>query len=76
MTDEIMVGDIDVGDVIALSAEAEDLFVKAVRLGRGGFILSVSPASGPWDASVSEVTLTAGTRLLRRGKVRAFDSPP
>jgi hypothetical protein len=75
MADEILAGDIEVGDLIALSAGTEDLLVRAVRLGRGGFIVSVSPAGDPSSSSVSQVTLTAGTQLLRRGKARAFEPP-
>jgi hypothetical protein len=75
VADEILAGDIEVGDLIALSAGTEDLLVRAVRLGQGGFIVSVSSAGDPSGSSVGQVTLTAGTQLLRRGKAHAFEPP-
>jgi hypothetical protein len=43
------------------------LLVKQIRLGKGGFILTVSPVRQ--DAAVAEglITLTAATPLRKRG---------
>lgn len=43
MSDTILPGDVSAGDVIALADAWEDLVVTAVRLGRGGFLLTVVP---------------------------------
>jgi hypothetical protein len=66
--DVIMAGDVDAGDVIVLPGASDALLVKRVRVGQGGFILTVVPAE---DGSAAErlVTLTTGVRLHRHGKL-------
>jgi hypothetical protein len=67
--DEVLPGDVVVGDVIVLPGADENLVVRMVRLGQGGFIFSVSAAGDPSPDSVYQVTLTARTRLQRLGRV-------
>ena len=43
MEEEVLPGDLDAGEVIMLSGARHELLVKAVRLGQGGFILTVTP---------------------------------
>ena len=58
-------GDVDAGDVIMLPGAGHEVLVKMVRLGQGGFILTVSPVGD--DASGAErlITLTATMRLRK-----------
>jgi hypothetical protein len=41
--EEVLPGDLDAGDVIMLSGAGHELLVKAVRMGQGGYILTVTP---------------------------------
>jgi hypothetical protein len=41
--DVVLTGDLDAGDVIVLPGERQSVLVKKVRLGQGGFILTVAP---------------------------------
>jgi hypothetical protein len=65
--DEVLPGDLDPGDVIMLPGAGEELLVKAVRLGQGGFILTVSSAGGDAPGTERIITLTAATHLRKRG---------
>jgi hypothetical protein len=67
--DEVLPGDVSLGDIIALPGTDESLLVRRVCLGQGGFIFSVSAADDPSPESVRQVTLTARTRLRRLGRV-------
>jgi hypothetical protein len=67
VTDEVLPGDLDPGDVIMLPGAGEELLVKAVRLGQGGFILTVSAAGDDAPGTERTITLTAATRLRKRG---------
>ena len=71
--DSVLPGDLEAGDVIALAEGEAGLLVKAVRLGQGGFVLTVSAAD--YDASDGDrqITLTAATRLRKRGRVPLSD---
>jgi hypothetical protein len=64
--ERVLPGDLDAGDVIMLPGAGHELLVKAVRLGQGGFILTVAPAGE--DAAEAErlITLTAVTQLRKR----------
>jgi hypothetical protein len=72
VNEEVLPGDVVVGDIIAIPGAAENVLVRTVRLGQGGFIFSVSAASDPSSESVYQVTLTAQTRLQRRGRVHGL----
>jgi len=43
-------GDLEAGDVIALPDELGRIMIRAVRLGQGRFVLTISPidGAGPW----------------------------
>jgi hypothetical protein len=64
--DEVLPGDLDAGDVIMLPDTGQELLVKAVRLGQGGFILTVSPADDDAPQAERQITLTAATHLRKR----------
>jgi hypothetical protein len=69
--DSVLPGDLNPGDVIALPDGREDLVVRAVRLGQGGFLLTiVGLESGP--SGEQTVTLTAATPIRRTGRVADF----
>jgi hypothetical protein len=59
----IMAGDVAAGDVIVLPDARDAVLVKQVRLGRGGFILTVVPPGNDKPEAERIVTLTAGIRL-------------
>ena len=64
--DEVLPGDLDAGDVIMLPDTGQELLVKAVRLGQGGFILTVSPTDDDTPQAERQITLTAATHLRKR----------
>jgi hypothetical protein len=67
--DVIPAGDVDVGDVIVLPDDADPVLVSMVRLGQGGLIFTVTPASsGSADEEERPVKLTATVRLCKRGR--------
>jgi hypothetical protein len=68
VADTVLPGDLNAGDVIALPDEDGDLVVEAVRLGQGGFLLTVSALNDAGSAATRVVTLTAVTRVSRRGR--------
>ena len=43
MKEEVLPDDLDASDVIMLSGARHELLVKTVRLGQGGYILTVTP---------------------------------
>jgi hypothetical protein len=61
----ILAGDINAGDVIVLPDARDAVLVKQVRLGQGGFILTVVPADDDGPEAERLVTLTAWTRLRK-----------
>jgi len=61
----ILAGDVDAGDVIVLPGAREAVLVKQVRLGQGGFILTVVPVDDDGPGAVRLVTLTAKIRLRK-----------
>ena len=71
MDDKTLAGDLEAGDVIVLPGTKEEVLVRAVRLGQGGFVLTVSPVGDEAPAARRVVTFTAGTRLSRRRRVQA-----
>ena len=68
----IPAGDVDVGDVIVLPDADDPVLVNRVRLGQGGLIFTVTPASGDAPEQDRPVKLTAEVRLRRRGRDAAL----
>jgi hypothetical protein len=61
----ILAGDVDAGDVIVLPDTRVAVAVKQVRLGQGGFILTVAPVDDDRPGAERLVTLTAGICLRK-----------
>jgi hypothetical protein len=61
----ILAGDVAAGDVIVLPDARGAVLVKKVRLGQGGFILTVAPVDDVRPEAERLVTLTAGIRLRK-----------
>ena len=61
----ILAGDVTAGDVIVLPDTRDAVLVKQVRLGQGGFILTVVPVDEDSPGAERLVTLTAGVRLRK-----------
>ena len=70
--DVVLAGDVDVGDVIVLPDADEPVLVSRVRLGQGGLIFTVAPATGDSPEQDRPVKLTTKVRLHSRA--RALDS--
>ena len=69
MEDVILAGDVDVGDVIALPGADDAVLVSRVRLGQGGLIFTVTPASGDSPGEEERpVKMTAEVRVRKRGR--------
>jgi hypothetical protein len=66
--DVILAGDVDAGDVIVLPDARHAFVVKKVRLGQGGFILTVAPVGDDRPEAEGLVTLTAEIRLHKLGR--------
>jgi hypothetical protein len=66
--DEVLAGDVDTGDVIVLPGARHAVLVKKVRLGQGGFILTVGPVGDDRPEAERLVTLTAEIRLHKVGR--------
>ena len=65
----ILAGDVDVGDVIALPGADDAVLVSRVRLGQGGLIFTVTPASGDSPGEEERpVKMTAEVRVRKRGR--------
>lgn len=65
-------GDLEAGDVIAVPDEAGRFLVRAVRLGHGGFILTVEPAGGSAPGAGRQVTLTSDARVRKFARARVL----
>ena len=72
MPDTVLPGDLDPGDVIAVDGVAEELLVIMIRLGSGGFVLTVAPLHGGRPGPERQLTLTAGTPVRKRGHAQAW----
>jgi hypothetical protein len=70
MEDVISAGDVDVGDIVVLPDADEPVLVNMVRLGQGGLIFTVTPASSdsPGKEEERPVKLSASVRLHKRGR--------
>ena len=66
----ILAGDVDVGDVIVLPDSDEPVLVSRVRLGQGGLIFTVAPATGGSPEQDRPVKLTTKVRLHSRARDR------
>lgn len=61
----VFAGDVNAGDVVVLPGASSAVLVKAVRLGQGGFILTVAPVGDDRPQAEQLVTLTAAARLRK-----------
>lgn len=68
----VLAGDVDAGDVIVLPDACDAVLVKKVRLGQGGFILTVAPVGDDRPQAERLVTLTTEIRLHKRGRSAAL----
>jgi hypothetical protein len=66
--DLVFPGDVNAGDLIVLPGASSAVLVKTVRLGQGGFILTVAPVGDDRIQAERLVTLTAAARLRRHGQ--------
>jgi hypothetical protein len=66
--DVVLAGDVDVGDVIVLPDADEPVLVSRVRLGQGGLIFTVAPATGESPEQDRPVKLTTKVRLHSRAR--------
>jgi hypothetical protein len=64
----ILAGDVAAGDVIVLPGARDAVLVKQVRVGQGGFILTVVPVADDRPGMGRLVTLTAGIRLRKTSR--------
>jgi hypothetical protein len=64
----ILADDVASGDVIVLPDARDAVLVKQVRLGQGGFILTVVPVADDRPGMERLVTLTAGIRLRKTSR--------
>ena len=74
MPDVVLPGDLEAGDLIVLADGQDELIVIAVRLGRGGFLLTVTPSRpGGIQPAGSRpelvITLAAGAEVRRIGRM-------
>ena len=65
--DVVLAGDVEAGDVVVLPDAGDAVLVKKVRLGQGGFILTVAPVGDDRPEAERLVTLTTEIRLHKRG---------
>ena len=65
--DVVLAGDVEAGDVVVLPDAGDAVLVKKVRLGQGGFILTVAPVGDDRPEAERLVTLTTEIRLRKRG---------
>ncbi len=68
MADTVLPGDLNTGDVIVLPDVDGEVLVEAVRLGQGGFLLTVSALDTAVPGATWVVTLTAATPVSRRAR--------
>jgi hypothetical protein len=68
VAEAVLPGDLIAGDVITLAEEDCELVVRAVRLGQGGFLLTVSDLKSSPPAAESVITVTAATPVFLHGK--------
>lgn len=76
MPDIVLPGDLDPGDVFAVTDAEDELLVIAVRLGSGGFVLTVAPLLDGRPGAERLLVLTAGTPVRKSGRARVWLSAP
>lgn len=74
MPDVVLPGELEAGDLIVLPDSQDKLIVVAVRLGHGGFLLTVTPLRPGGMPSAGTrpelvITLAAGAELHRVGRL-------
>ena len=74
MPDVVLPGELEAGDLIVLADRQDELIVVAVRLGHGGFLLTVTPSRpGGIQPTGSRpelvITLAAGAQIRRIGRI-------
>ena len=74
MPDVVQPGELEAGDLIVLAGSQDELIVVAVRLGHGGFLLTVTPSRpGGLQPAGSRpelvITLAAGAEVSRIGRM-------
>jgi len=72
--DVVQPGDLEAGDLIVLADSQDELIVVAVRLGHGGFLLTVTPSRPGGIQSAGSrtelvITLAAGAEVRRTGRI-------
>jgi hypothetical protein len=72
--DVVLPGDLEAGDLIVLADRQDELIVVAVRLGHGGFLLTVTPSRpGGIQPAGSRpelvITLPVGAEVRRIGRM-------
>ena len=74
MPDVVQPGDLEAGDLIVLADSQDVLIVVAVRLGHGGFLLTVTPSrpggiQPPGSRPELVITLAVGAEVRRIGRM-------
>jgi hypothetical protein len=74
VSDVVQPGDLEAGDLIVLADGQDELIVVAVRLGHGGFLLTVTPSRPGGIQSAGSrpelaITLAAGAEVRRIGRM-------
>jgi hypothetical protein len=72
--DVVLPGDLEAGDLIVLADRQDELIVVAVRLGHGGFLLTVTPSrpggiQPAWSRPELVITLAVGAEVRRIGRM-------
>lgn len=74
MPDVVLPGDLEAGDLIVLADRQDELIVVSVRLGHGGFLLTVTPSrpgglQPPGSRPELVITLAVGAEVRRIGRM-------
>lgn len=67
----VLPGDLNPGDVIGVPEHDDEMLVKTVQLGHGGFVLTVTPIDASAPPAERILTLTAATPMHRLGRIPA-----
>jgi hypothetical protein len=70
--DSVLPGDLNAGDVIIVPEYHDEMLVKTVQLGHGGFVLTVRPVGDSAPHAQRVLTLTAATPVRRLGRIAAY----